>query len=46
MDLTAEEVMEQDYWENVREFRDKSHDYFNVVSKNEKDLMNQTKNFA
>lgn len=38
--------MEQDYWDNVKNFRDKTADYFNVVSKNEKDLMNQTKNFA
>lgn len=38
--------MEQDYWNQMRDLSDKTADYFNVVGKNEKDMMNQSKNFV
>lgn len=46
LDLSAEEVMEENYWENVKTLKDQATDYFTVVNKNEKDLMAQTKNFT
>ena len=43
--LTAKDIMEQDYWNSMRDMHDKAAQYFNVVNKNEKDVMNQTKNY-
>lgn len=38
--------MEQDYWNNMRDFRDNIADFFSTVKDDEKDLMNTTKNLA
>lgn len=38
--------MQQGYWDKMRDFTDSASDYFSVVSKNEKDLMNTTKNLV
>jgi hypothetical protein len=46
LNLTPEEVMEQGYWDKMRDFTDEAADYFSVVGKNEKDMMNNTKNYA
>lgn len=44
--LTAEEVMEQGYWDKVRDLTDQASDYFDVVEKSDRDMMNQTKNYT
>ena len=44
--LTAEEVMEQNYWNQVRDFTETAQDYFDVVGKNERDMMAHTKNYS
>lgn len=38
--------MEQGYWDKMRNFTDEAADYFSVVGKNEKDMMNNTKNYT
>jgi hypothetical protein len=44
--LSAQEVMEQSYWDKIRNFRDETSDYFDVVGKSERDMMANTKNFT
>jgi hypothetical protein len=44
--LTPNEVMEQDYWNKMRDLTDTASDYFDVVGKNERDMMAQTKNYT
>jgi hypothetical protein len=46
MGLSANEVMEQDYWNKVRDLTDEASDYFDVVGKSDRDLMNNTKNYT
>lgn len=46
LNLTADEIMEQDYWNQMKDFSDTSAKYFEVVSKDEQDLMTNTKNYA
>lgn len=38
--------MEEGYWNKVRDLRDDASNYFDIVGKNERDMMNQTKNYA
>ena len=44
--LTANEVMEQAYWDKVRDLTDDAADYFDVVGKSDRDMMNNTKNYT
>lgn len=44
--LTPQEVMEQGFWDKMRDFTDKAADYFDVVGKSERDMMAQTKNYT
>ena len=44
--LTADDVMEQGYWDKVRDLSDTAADYFDVVGKSDRDMMNQTKNYT
>ena len=44
--LTAEEVMQQNYWDKVRDLADNTAQYFDVVGKSDRDIMNQTKNYT
>lgn len=37
--------MEQDFWNQMKDLNSQSAEYFNVISKNEKDMMNQSKNY-
>lgn len=46
LNLSARDVMEQDYWENIKDLDTQSAKYFSTVSQNERELMNQTKNFV
>lgn len=46
MNLTPEEVMEEGYWNKVRDLKDDVSEFFETVSKNERDLMNTTKNYV
>lgn len=43
--MTAKDIMEQDYWKALQDFRDNAVDFMSVVNQNEKDLMNTTKTF-
>jgi len=38
--------MEQNYWNQVRDFTSTAQDYFDVVGKNERDMMANTKNYT
>lgn len=44
--LSAKEVMEQGYWDKMRDIRDEASEYFDVVGKSERDMMNNTKNYS
>lgn len=46
LNLTPEEVMEQSYFEKMRDFTDTAAEYFDVVGKSDRDLMNNTKNYT
>lgn len=46
MGLTAQDIMEESYWNKFRDLRDDTSQYFEKVSKNERDLMNTTKNYT
>lgn len=46
INVTPRDVMEEQYMNSLRDFRDKAADYFSVVSKSEKDMMSNTKNFV
>ena len=39
-------MIESDYWNQMRTMKVQAADYFNNVSKSEKDMMNNTKNFV
>lgn len=43
---SVDEVMEQDYWQQMRTMKYQAAEYFNNVTKNEKDMMNNTKNYV
>jgi len=43
---TVEDMLEGDYWHAMRDVGLKAADHFNIVSKNEKDMMNNTKNMT
>jgi len=44
--LSAEEVMEQGYWDKMRDMTDEAAGYFDVVGKSDRDMMNNTKNYT
>jgi hypothetical protein len=44
--LSADEVMEQGYWDKMGNLRDEAAQYFDVVGKSERDMMNNTKNYT
>jgi hypothetical protein len=44
--LSAEEVMEQSYFDKMRTMRDDASNYFDLVGKSERDMMNNTKNYV
>lgn len=46
MGLSANEVMEQGYWDKVRDMTDQAADYFDVVGKSDRDMMNNTKSYT
>lgn len=46
MNLTPQEVIEQSYFDKMRDFTDTAAEYFDVVGKSDRDLMNNTKNYA
>lgn len=46
LNLTPDEVMEQSYFEKMRDFTDTAAEYFDVVGKSDRDLMNNTKNYT
>ena len=43
---TMDEVLEGDYWDQMRTLKTQASHYFNNVSENERDMMNNTKNFV
>lgn len=44
--LNPQEVMEQSYWDKVRDLTDEASSYFDIVGKSDRDMMNQTKNYT
>jgi len=44
--LSADEVMEQGYWDKMRDFTDQAADFFDVAGKSERDMMSHTKNYT
>jgi hypothetical protein len=45
-DRSKDEIMEADYWNAMRDSQHQMADYFNNVLKDEKDMMNNTKNYT
>ena len=43
--LNAKDVMEQNYWDNVKHMRDDASQYFDTLTQNEQDVMQNTKNY-
>lgn len=46
LNRTTQDIMEQDYWNSVKDLSASATDCMNTISKNEKELMINTKNFT
>lgn len=44
--MTEDDIMKQDFFDSMADIHTKAADHFNVINKNEKDLMAATKNLV